>query len=156
LGNWNITVSDDEKPQEKNVAQTVVGSAAWADRLALGIRKIEDQHMKLIALVNQISDSASLGRSQHVLSKILSVLQLYALTHFDAEEELMRQHGYDGLEDHLNEHRRFVGTVNGFRERLDAGGDPLVSAEVGTFLRMWMATHIMDDLEFFRMLKQAG
>jgi hemerythrin len=114
-----------------------VGPVAWAGRLALGIREIDDQHMKLIALINQLSDSASSGKSQNMLSKILSVLLLYALTHFDTEEELMRRHKYGGLEGHVNEHKRFVDTINGFRERLDAGGDPLVSAEAGTFLRRW-------------------
>ena len=114
----------------------------WSDRLTVGIKMIDEQHMTLIDLINQLSDAMYSGRGRNMLNKALTVLETYAIHHFDTEEKLMATHKYGESEAHKNEHGLFTETVKRFRYQLDSG-HVVVSAEVLFFLRDWIIVHIM-------------
>ena len=114
----------------------------WSGRLAVGVKVIDEQHMKLIELINQLSDAMYSGRGQNMLNKALTVLETYARYHFDTEEKLMSAHKYDESEAHKNGHELFTKTVKRFRHQFDSG-HVVVSTEVLFFLREWIVAHIM-------------
>jgi hemerythrin-like metal-binding protein len=127
----------------------------FAEKHVLGVKEIDVQHMKIIELTDQLSNSINSGQSQHILNKILSILELYALCHFDAEAELMRRYKYEDTLSHVKDHRVFIDTINGFRNRFDAG-DATISAEVVTFLRKWGIAHAVMDKKFDQVLERLG
>ena len=81
------------------------------------------------------------GRGQAVVQDTLRELATYTVTHFRAEEELMRKTNYPGLAAHQAEHQRFVDKVNQFTQDLKGGGN-VSSLQVVGFIKKWLAEHI--------------
>ena len=128
----------------------------WSNKLAVGVRVIDEQHMRLIELINQLSDAMYSGRGQNMLNKVLTVLETYALYHFDTEEKLMATHKYDESAAHKNGHELFTETVKRFRYKFDSG-HVVVSTEILFFLREWIIAHIMKtDRELGLTLNRLG
>jgi len=64
--------------------------------LSVNIQSIDEQHKKLVALVNNLNDAMSSGKGQLIMGKILDDLVAYTKTHFATEERLMTTHTYPG------------------------------------------------------------
>ncbi len=58
----------------------------WNNGLDLGVEEIDNQHRKLVAMINDLNDAMRQGRGNDVLAKILGGLINYAATHFNTEE----------------------------------------------------------------------
>lgn len=128
----------------------------WSKKLAVGVKAIDEQHMTLIELINQLSDAMYSGRGQNMLNKTLTVLETYALYHFDTEEKLMTAHKYDESEAHKSDHELFTETVKSFRRKFDSG-QIVVSVEILCFLREWIIAHIIKtDRELGLTLNRLG
>jgi hemerythrin-like metal-binding protein len=128
----------------------------WTSKLSVGVKIIDEQHRKLIDLINQLSDSMYSGRSQNMMFKVLIGLEMYAMTHFDTEEELMCLYNYEESDTHKTGHLVFTDTVRDFRHKFESGSI-LISIEIMAFLREWLITHIMKtDKQFGQALIRLG
>ncbi len=79
----------------------------WTDALTLGVPEIDAQHQELFRRVERLVDAV--GRGDHSeVGPLLAFLHEYAVTHFGAEEALMREARYPGLRVHRAEHAKFV------------------------------------------------
>ena len=114
----------------------------WSNMLSTGIGEQDNQHKKLIDLINQLNAAMQAGKSAEVLGKVLSELVNYTVFHFGYEEKLMGQHNYTDTPAHKAEHIKFVQTVGEFKKKFDAG-NAVVSVEIMNFLRNWLTGHIM-------------
>jgi hemerythrin-like metal-binding protein len=77
-----------------------------------------------------------------------SDLLSYALYHFETEEDLMIQYGYnetsaEDAERHQNEHRAFSSRVVAVREGLK-GGIMISREDLLSFLNNWLVNHILN------------
>ncbi len=79
----------------------------WTSALALGVPEIDQQHRELFRRVDQLLEGMLEGERGEV-AKLLGFLGQYVITHFGAEEELMRARGYPGYADHKAEHDLFL------------------------------------------------
>jgi hemerythrin len=124
--------------------------------LAVGVKDIDDQHQKLIALVNQINDAMSAGQGKAALAPVLNELVRYTQYHFGTEERLMAQHKYALTVEHKGEHQKFIADVSAFKAKFDSG-NAMISTEIMNFLRDWLSKHILQtDKKFARALQAAG
>ena len=114
----------------------------WSNMLSTGIGEQDNQHKKLIEMINQLNDAMQAGKGSEVLGKVLSELVNYTVFHFGYEEKLMAQHGYVDTPAHKGEHARFVQTVGDFKKKFDSGS-AVISVEIMNFLRDWLTSHIM-------------
>ena len=125
---------------------TEIGSPlVWRDEFATGVEAIDEQHKILIHTLQEANQLLASNSSAAILDKITRDLLAYALYHFDTEEELMHQHGYDeqDLEAHLAQHRSFSAKVVSIREDLKSG--TLISREALLgFLSDWLSQHILN------------
>ncbi len=125
----------------------------WNDSLRLGFDPIDQQHHKLIDIVNEVHASILSGRSQTVLSALLMQLVSYTQTHFRFEEQLFRRYKYPESAAHCAQHMNLARVVLDFKVRFDCGSTAL-SAEVMHFLIAWLSDHISgSDREFVVYLK---
>lgn len=116
----------------------------WSDKdYSTGIKSIDDQHKKLIDLINEIYQSIIDYKRHEVTSSVLVKLQDYAQEHFAYEEKLFKQLGYEDSEDHIQKHRDFMNKVADFKQQVTVGGD--VTFAVTNFLRTWLRTHIQNE-----------
>ena len=128
----------------------------WANMLSTGVTEQDNQHKRLIDLINQLNDAMKAGHGADITGKVLGELVNYTVMHFGFEEELMKQHHYSDIEAHKAEHARFVQTVSDFKQKFDAGG-AVVTADIMEFLRDWLINHIMrTDKKLGQELNQAG
>ena len=71
----------------------------WEDKYSVGIKKIDNQHKKLIEIINRLYYSRG-NRPHTVLGKTIQELIEYTKTHFTDEERLMRENGYPDYQAH--------------------------------------------------------
>lgn len=128
----------------------------WSNMLSTGIAEQDNQHKKLIDLINQLNDAMKAGHGADVMGKVLNELVSYTVMHFGYEEKLMGQHSYSDTPAHKAEHAKFVQTVGDFKKKFDSGS-AVVTAELMNFLRDWLTSHIMKtDKKMGQELSKAG
>lgn len=114
----------------------------WSNLLSTGISEQDNQHKRLIALINQLNEAVLDGKGSDILGEVLSQLIDYTAYHFDYEENLMSMHEFENTAEHKREHVHFAETVTDFKRKFDSG-EAVVSVEIINFLRDWLTRHIM-------------
>jgi hemerythrin-like metal-binding protein len=113
----------------------------WNPALSVNIAQIDNQHMKLVDIVNNLHDRMKEGKGKTILSGVLSELADYTVYHFKTEEELFKQHSYPKSDAHILEHNTLVQQVLKLKTDLD-GGKTVITNDVMLFLRDWLSNHI--------------
>ncbi len=114
---------------------------SWKSCYCVGHPKIDNQHRRLLALLNLLHEKVQARLSAALIDKALIELINYAEEHFRDEEEVMERINYPHLAEHRAEHERLVLEVFAFKERFDKG---LVSAhDFLEFLKGWLVEHIL-------------
>uniref|UniRef100_A0A831UAW2 Bacteriohemerythrin n=1 Tax=Geobacter metallireducens TaxID=28232 RepID=A0A831UAW2_GEOME len=116
----------------------------WSDTLSVKVKQFDDQHKKLVDMVNQLFDAMKTGKGNQVMGDILKQLIAYTQTHFAAEERLMKQYGYPDFEAHKKEHNALVMQVLDLQKQFQEG-KAVLTQNVMTFLRDWLSKHIQGD-----------
>lgn len=116
----------------------------WSDTLSVKVKQFDDQHKKLVDMVNQLFDAMKTGKGNQVMADILKQLIAYTQTHFAAEERLMKQFGYPDFEAHKKEHNALVMQVLDLQKQFQEG-KAVLTQNVMTFLRDWLSKHIQGD-----------
>lgn len=114
----------------------------WNENLNVGVDSINEQHKKLVAMVNDLHDAIQKGQAVDVLGKTLDGLIEYTKTHFAYEEKLFADTGYGDAASHKLEHDKLTATVLGVQEKYKAGAGGTLSGEVMDFLKSWLVNHI--------------
>ncbi|HEY9187622.1 MAG TPA: bacteriohemerythrin [Ignavibacteria bacterium] len=118
-----------------------MGTITWNDSLSVKVLAIDQQHKKLVDMINELSDAMRSGKGRDVLSKIISGLILYTGTHFKTEEKYFDQFEYPEAEIHKKEHEAFVLKVLEFKKGFEKG-DLNLTVEIMDFLSDWLQNHI--------------
>ncbi|MCQ8105205.1 bacteriohemerythrin [Methylomonas sp. SURF-2] len=116
----------------------------WNDQLNVGIATVDQQHQKLVEILNQLDEAVALGYKHKKILQLVDELIDYTRYHFQEEEGLMLQPAYDAAmyQKHKSEHDEFIRKV--VREREAAIDNPdAVSNELLDFLVAWIMDHIL-------------
>jgi len=115
----------------------------WNDKLSVKVKEIDDQHKRLIGIINHLSDGIQTGKGKQVLEETLSELVKNAEYHFQTEEKYMKQFGYPGYIPHRVAHDEFARKVLTHQAdlKVDKFVEPLA---IMAFLKVWVISHIMD------------
>lgn len=116
----------------------------WNDSISVKVRQFDDQHKKLVDLVNKLHDAMKEGKGTQILGDVLKSLATYTQTHFADEERVMKQHGFPEYEKHKQEHNKLILQVVDIQKQMDAGKAPITQA-VMQFLRDWLMKHIQGE-----------
>ncbi|MCP4493567.1 MAG: hemerythrin family protein [Gammaproteobacteria bacterium] len=114
----------------------------WSSELSVGINSIDDQHKKLINMINALNDALNSGESKEVMVKIFDGLVVYCDKHFTFEEDLFNTHSYAGGTEHKAEHDKLRGQVMDLKKKMD-DGNFMIGLELMSFLKEWLTNHIM-------------
>ncbi len=117
---------------------------SWTKDLDTGIELIDEQHRKIVELINQLEHAhrGSDYKSDLVRSVIDECVQ-YTMSHFAFEEEIQQVAGYEYCRPHKKVHELFTRRVGEYRKRLDDGED--VTGELHLMLANWLIKHIKHD-----------
>lgn len=137
-------------------ARGVLPLIDWTEALSVGIKSIDDQHKKLVDLLNALHDSRAQGQGNEVLKRILNELTNYTVEHFDFEESLLTKHGYADYDRHKQAHDALTRQVKQLNEEFQAGNAKL-SGDLFKFLRSWLNGHIRGtDKLYSQHLRERG
>ena len=128
----------------------------WTDKLSVKINSIDDEHKKLVALINKLSDAMSQGQGHKALDDILIELVDYTNYHFKYEEDALQKHNYPGFAKHKKMHQEFANKIGETKTQYENGSISL-SIPIMNFLTSWLQNHIMKvDAEYSAFLIKAG
>jgi len=113
----------------------------WSPAFSVKVKKFDDQHKKLIDLLNQLHDAMKAGQGNAMLGVVLQSLITYTATHFKEEEQVMQANGYPDLPQHKLEHEKLVKQVLDLQKKFQSGGSVL-TLTVMSFLKDWLTSHI--------------
>lgn len=113
----------------------------WNDALSVGISEMDQQHKRLVELINQLYNAMGMGKGDDVKGTVLNDLVTYTKLHFAAEERLMQKYAYPHFAAHKQLHDELTGQVLRLKERLQAG-QMVTSVTLGNFLKDWLQRHI--------------
>jgi hemerythrin-like metal-binding protein len=138
IGEFKVDRSDDTGYTGSDNDEKLV---PWNESYAFAIDEIDEQHKRLVDLINRLHSAMRNRSSQTVLASILDELIQYTEYHFQNEEEIMASAEYADLDAHKEVHRKLVGEVLAFKNRFTAG-EATVSMEMMRFLKDWLLNHI--------------
>jgi len=128
----------------------------WSDAFVLGIQEIDDQHKKLVNLVNELNAAMKSGKGVHQLAKVFEELKEYTVHHFATEEALFEEHNYPGMISHIAIHKKLVGQVLELEEKFK-NNSGVLTTDVMNFLKDWLVKHIQgEDRKYVPHLLKAG
>lgn len=126
----------------------------WLSFYETGNEEIDNQHKKLISLVNEMFEAISKDNSFSSSKKIVMDLVDYTDYHFTEEEELFIKYKYPAAEGHLLQHKNFVDKIWEFKNSIE-NESKLVNMNIFTFLRDWLHNHIVkSDKEYAKFFKK--
>ena len=114
----------------------------WSAELSVGVPSIDDQHQKMVSLLNQLHDGMMSGKGKIALGGILQALIEYTTMHFTHEEDLLVRSGYPDYVAHQQEHADLLRQILGIRRQYETVGPSAVTIPVMSFLENWTMNHI--------------
>ncbi len=116
----------------------------WEENFSIGIPEIDKQHMIILECIAVLQDAVK-NRNERAgwsaVHSILGQLNAYVRMHFASEEELMRQFGYPGLSDHIDEHLQFMQDLIALQQKSRTDD---IAHELHAFLDSWWHEHVME------------
>ncbi len=115
----------------------------WKDDYSVGIKKIDEQHKKLVGHLNELYDSMKAGKGKETLGAVMKGLVEYTKTHFITEESLLKLHKFPEYEAHKKKHAKMTEHVLHLNQKYDSGeiSNPI---QITNFLKEWLAKHILE------------
>lgn len=114
----------------------------WTKDIELGIDIIDEQHKKLIDLINKLYDSMKNNAGLENLLPVYDELVEYTVYHFDFEEDFIAKSGYQEVPNHKVLHEKLKAEVAAQREKF-VSGESVIGFNLLSFLEDWIRTHIM-------------
>jgi hemerythrin len=116
----------------------------WNQTFSVKVKQFDDQHIKLVDMINELYDAMKAGKGNETVGRILRELVSYTVTHFADEEQLLSRHDFFDLEAHKSEHDQLSRQVMDLQQKFEAG-QAILTLNVMMFLKDWLMKHIQGD-----------
>jgi hemerythrin-like metal-binding protein len=113
----------------------------WKDEYNLGIVSIDEQHKKLIGIINTLAKDIAQGLTHADINSTIVRMEQYVKDHFQYEEGYFALCKYEATPEHIAEHRIFLEKTEEFRKRAETE-DPTLSIEILGYLEDWFLHHV--------------
>jgi hemerythrin len=128
----------------------------WDDAYNTGIQQIDEEHKKLLNMINNLRSSTLCNTGEEFERRTLQELVDYTEHHFEREEQLMSEYGYPDFEGHKAQHDQMSQYVAGFIKRYDEEGKKVLP-DVADHLTRWLIQHINGtDMKYAEFFKEKG
>ena len=129
----------------------------WSNTLSVKIPSIDQQHKKLVGMLNQLHESIAKDNSKDVLIQVFDGLALYTVEHFAYEEKLFMEFGYEDTDKHIKEHHDLLQQVIDLKTKMENEQGFMLDIEVMEFLKKWLTNHIKgSDYDYSSFLVSKG
>lgn len=120
---------------------------SWSSRFETGLKEVDQQHSKLVQLINQLALLSAERAEQPRLLSLLDELQDYTGYHFSTEETLMQQYALEPetTAAHLRAHESLREQIRIVRSVAE-GAESQAATAIGRllpFLTKWLIFHVL-------------
>jgi hemerythrin-like metal-binding protein len=113
----------------------------WKDEYSVGIESIDQQHRRLVNLINQLHTAVSYSTGEEFEREALDELVDYTKSHFTYEEGLMEQNGYPDFDAHKAQHKQMIEKVGEVLAEYEKDQDTAMNNALD-YLSDWLINHI--------------
>ena len=113
----------------------------WKDSYSVGIDSIDQQHRKLLNLINQLQTAVDYSTGEQFEREALDELVDYTKTHFTYEEGLMEDNDYPDFIAHKAQHEKMFRKVEEVLAEYEKDHDTAMS-NAAEYLKDWLVNHI--------------
>ena len=113
----------------------------WSDDLSVGIDLVDEDHKKLLSLINQLQTAVHYQTDSSLIESTLNDLIDYTKYHFSREEQLMEKNNYPDFEAHKEQHKAMVKQVTKFIDEYRVDNTRTID-NVVSYLKTWLINHI--------------
>jgi len=117
----------------------------WRADYSVGVAIFDDEHKKLIAIINSLYDALQAGVDNTSLDQISGAMVEYTLMHFRHEEMYFEDWAYPDAASHIEAHGQLRRQVFDYRKRIGGADSKGLAQAVLTFLRQWLIHHTLVD-----------
>lgn len=134
-----------------------MGFMEWTKRYSVGVAIFDDEHKKLIAIINRLHEAIETGVDRAALQKTVDDLVEYTLMHFRHEEMYFDDWAYPHADEHCARHAELRQQVFGYRRRIQEQDAAALAEDLAVFLRDWLTQHILvEDRKYGEFLFDKG
>lgn len=128
----------------------------WKDEYSVGIESIDNDHKKLLSLINNLQTSSLYYTGEDFDKQALDELLEYTKFHFAREEKLMEDNGYPDFQSHRRQHKHMTEHVVKMVKEYQDDSEKTVE-DLLNFLKDWLINHINgSDKEYSGFLREKG
>jgi hemerythrin len=126
----------------------------WSDAFSVGVYELNDQHMRLVGMINRMIDLTSLKKPDEAAIKsaylkVLDDMAQYAAVHFETEERYLKSIGFPDFDNHIEEHKEFSRKAAELKQTAAAGAADI--SGTCDYLQAWLSGHILhSDMDYRR------
>ncbi len=113
----------------------------WTPDLSVEVETFDQQHKRLIALINKLYHAMRDGKGDELLDQTLDELLAYTGYHFGTEERVFEMYKYPQCEAHRQQHGELIARTTQLKSDFESG-KPVLTTEVMKFLQDWVVNHI--------------
>lgn len=134
----------------------------WKESYSVNISDIDNQHKELFKIANRLSDCLKeydvITDQYDEVKQIFNELTNYTIYHFQFEEELMINNGYENIAVHKAQHDTFINKIKSLEFNEDIYIKQKRSMlEALSFLLDWISNHILiTDMKYKSFLNGKG
>jgi hemerythrin len=114
----------------------------WDEKMGIGHDVLDAQHGRLVALINEIAETASLGAGRRELGILIRAFCDYAQEHFRTEQGLMDSADYPEYFAQVRGHEACATKALDFYREFITGGDISVQ-DFLAFVSTWFVSHTL-------------
>ncbi|MGA3048031.1 MAG: bacteriohemerythrin [Terracidiphilus sp.] len=130
---------------------------SWVDEMSVGVKVLDDDHKRLIELLNRLHEGIVTGQARRVLEDVIEQMLDYTKYHFSREESLFNKAGFPGAAEHKHEHDLLIRRAMNLQARFENGQSTELSLEAMDFLKRWLTGHIQgSDRDYMPFLAAKG
>jgi hemerythrin-like metal-binding protein len=130
---------------------------SWAPRMSVGVAILDEDHKRIMTMINKLHDALAKGEGKKILGDIFHGLMVYISIHFECEEAMFAQTGYQGAAEQKKQHDEMTAKTLAIRQQFHDDPDSVKPMEVLYFLKDWWLDHIMNaDKKYASFLNANG
>ncbi len=114
----------------------------WSDNFSVNLAQIDEQHKKLVEILNDLQEVMKQGKGNDITDNVLSELVQNVATHFAAEEKLMKEHADMEYIKHKLEYYELTKQALHLQKQLQED-KPALNIELLEFLKDSLSNHIL-------------
>ncbi len=128
----------------------------WDDSYTVGVESLDEQHKRIIDMINELHESLILAEDSRRLDELLVRLAIYTVKHFIYEEHLFKKYGYEFQEEHKIEHDLLSQCITEFQKKhLVEGID--MEEDLLVFFKHQLIKHILTyDSKYMAFMSDHG